>query len=213
MQNQGRVASSDISPKLYIIYSEEKNLQVSCFFEWRSTHFSLIVSCHFFTNVVYAYTHVIYAKDCIVKRAQTSKTVSRAGLCRAVGQLILMILSLIANQTKLYLFYPISVRTTRAVILDFRTYHESFIFTFSLLCKVFLVRPRWGPKLIKNAQYKTKNHKETHKINFNIATETDTVLNRQRCDLKKKKRRKTYTTELSLASNTFNKRVQKHFFK
>lgn len=162
IQNQGRVASSNISPKLYIIYSEEKNLQVSCFFEWRSTHFSLIVSCHFFTNVVYAYTHVIYAKDCIVKRAQTSKTVSRAGLCRAVGQLILTILSLIANQAKVYLFYPISVRTTRAVILDFRTYHESFIFTFSLLCKVFLVHPRWGPKLIKNAQYKTRKTVKKH---------------------------------------------------
>lgn len=108
-QNHGRVASSGIYPKLYIIYPEEKNLQVSCFFEWRSTHFSLVVSCHFFTNVVYAYTHVIYAKDSVLKRAQTSKTSRQTTLYRAVSQLLLVTLSLIANKEKAYLFYPISV--------------------------------------------------------------------------------------------------------
>lgn len=89
---------------------------MSCYFERRSTHFSLIVSCHFFTNVVYAtYTHVIYAKDGIGGQTHTSNRGGRLGwTLRTVSQLCLLVLLLTPNQGETYFSYPISIQTQGA---------------------------------------------------------------------------------------------------
>lgn len=59
-------------PKKYTTFTLMTNLQVTSFFRLK-IHFFSIRQLPFFANVVYAYTHVIYAKDSVVTRRSHKK--------------------------------------------------------------------------------------------------------------------------------------------